>query len=210
MTTLLLVRHGQSLANQEGFFAGQLDVPLLSHGLRQAEVTARYLTEHYTIHKIYASDLQRAFHTALPASKILGIPVIPEPGLREIYAGAWEGVSFDTLVEKYPEDYATWRNDIMNACTDGGESVRDLSLRIRDTLKKIAEENPSSTVLIATHATPIRAMEAFVEQKPMWQVPWVSNASYSVLTYEDGVWAFPLVSQDAHLQELKTNFGANV
>ena len=76
--------------------------------------------------------------------------------------------------------------------------------------EKIAEENPNSTVLVATHATPIRAMEAFVEQKPMWQVPWVSNASYSVLTYEDGVWAFPLVSQDAHLQELKTNFGANV
>ena len=46
MTTLLLVRHGQSLANQEGFFAGQLDVPLLPHGLLQAEVTARYLTEH--------------------------------------------------------------------------------------------------------------------------------------------------------------------
>ena len=59
MTTLILVRHGQSVANLERIFAGHTDIPLTELGLLQAERTAAYLEE-YPIDCIYSSDLLRA------------------------------------------------------------------------------------------------------------------------------------------------------
>lgn len=213
MTTLLLVRHGLSEANAKGFFAGQMDVPLLEIGQQQAELTARHLTARYHIDKIYASDLQRAYDTGLAAGKMLHMDVIWDPRLREIYAGNWQGVAFDTLVARYPEGYKTWRQDIGHAHPDGGESVAQMGQRFVDALTDLARENPGKTLLIATHATPIRAMQCYVANGSfgaMKDIPWVSNASYCVLTYDGGIWKFEAVSQDAHLADLKTVFPGNV
>ena len=51
--TVILVRHGESRANNEKFFAGQLDVELSELGRKQADTTARYVTETFKIDKIY-------------------------------------------------------------------------------------------------------------------------------------------------------------
>ena len=63
MTTLIFVRHGESLANLQNLFAGHYDIPLTELGHTQAERTAQYL-DRYHIDHIYASDLQRAYQTA--------------------------------------------------------------------------------------------------------------------------------------------------
>ena len=55
MTTLLLIRHGQSLANLTRFFAGHTDVALTDLGLRQAECTAEFVVSRYPIARVYAS-----------------------------------------------------------------------------------------------------------------------------------------------------------
>ncbi len=213
MTTLLLERHGLSQANQEHFYAGHMDVPLLEAGELQAKQTAEYLVEHFQIDKVYASDLQRAYNTGKAVADLLNQPVIADPQLREIHGGDWEGTAFDTLVEKYPEPYRIWREDIGHAHCTGGESVEQLGVRIQTELTRIAGENDGKTVLIATHATPIRVMQCLVtcgDLARMKDIPWVSNASYSVLYYRDGVWEFGPVSQDAHLGNLKSVFPKNV
>lgn len=213
MTTLILVRHGQSLANAQKFFAGQTDAPLTPRGVEQAELTGRAVAERYPIQRVYASDLQRAFQTAHSAAEILGLPVQPEQGLREIYAGQWEGVTFETLMKRHETDYRTWRENIGQARCTGGESVKELACRVEATLRRIAEDNPEKTVLIGTHATPIRAMMSLVATGSvagMKDIPWVTNASFSELIYENGIWKFGLVSQDSHLSELITRDSANV
>ena len=63
MTALLLIRHGESIANVDGRFAGHLDIPLSETGYVQADITAHYIHSHYTVDAVYASDLLRAFHT---------------------------------------------------------------------------------------------------------------------------------------------------
>ena len=63
MTTLLLIRHGQSEANKLGVFAGHFDAPLLPLGIEQAKKTAAYIAENYKVDKVYASDLKRDVHT---------------------------------------------------------------------------------------------------------------------------------------------------
>ena len=91
MTRLIFIRHGQSVANEQGRFAGQTNVALTELGKAQAERAAEYITKRERIDKIYSSDLCRAHDTALPASKILGLPINDVKELREICAGVWEG-----------------------------------------------------------------------------------------------------------------------
>ncbi|MBQ7923490.1 MAG: histidine phosphatase family protein [Clostridia bacterium] len=219
---IILVRHGESLANVAKFFAGHTNVDLSEKGYLQAEMTADHVLSRYAVDKVYASDLQRAFHTVKPAADRLGMDVIPDEQLREIYAGEWEGRSFTNLQKMFEKDYAVWMNDIGNAVPTGGESVRHLWGRVTGALARIAADNPGKTVLIGTHATPIRVMQCMLSGKTpddMKNIPWVSNASVSVVEYvpagtgDDGTVLTPkavVFGEDKHLEAIKTVFPANV
>lgn len=213
MTTLLLIRHGQSEANLSNCFAGHLDAPLTELGRQQAACTAAFVAGAYSVDVVYASDLSRAFATGEAVSEKVGVAIRPEIGLREIEAGQWEGVPFSQLQETYPEDYGLWLTDIGNSRATGGESVAELANRVEATLRQIAEENPGKTVVIATHATPIRSVQWKVSGKSlghMKQIPWVSNASVTELFYENGGFRLGEIAQDDHLAELKTLLPKNV
>lgn len=213
MTTLILIRHGESEANRHGIFAGQIDPDLQMRGQKQAELTARYISSHYNVDKIYSSDLQRAYKTAKPLADILGIEVVKDKNLREICAGDWEGVAFDALSVKHPKDFDVWLNDIGRARCTGGESVQELADRVFDALGSIARKNSGKTVAVALHATPIRAFQSLIQfgsLDKMQQIPWVSNASVTVAEYDSGTWTLGDVSIDAHLAELKTSLPDNV
>ncbi|MBQ7792716.1 MAG: histidine phosphatase family protein [Clostridia bacterium] len=212
MTTLLLVRHGESAANQMNVFAGHTDADLSALGHEQAEKTAEYLAENYKIDAIYSSDLKRAFKTGLHTAVKVGVPMIPEQGLREINAGRWENRKFDDLQTEFKEDYNVWLTDIGNAVCTGGESVKELGERIQAKLTEIAKKHDGGTVLVTTHATPIRVSQCIWEGKPlseMKNIPWVSNASVTIATY-DGKWCLKQVSIDAHLAGIRTVPAANV
>ncbi|MBR2908260.1 MAG: histidine phosphatase family protein [Clostridia bacterium] len=213
MTRFILVRHGQSQANAEERFAGHYDAPLTEHGHAQARATAQYVVGHYKIDAIYSSDLLRAYHTGKPAADLLGIEIIPDEGLREIFEGEWSGKKFLDLPIDHPEDFYVWRTDIGHARCTGGESTAELLVRVRAALERIAGENDGRTVLITTHATPIRVMQTFAEKgslEEMQNVPWVTNASVSELLYDNGEWRFTRVSYDEHLGELKVAPPRNV
>lgn len=213
MMTLLLIRHGQSETNLEEIFSGQIDPALTDLGLKQAELTSKYVADNYKVDKIYSSDLQRAFNTAKPLAKILGKDIIKEENLREIDAGKWEGVKFSELKEKYKEEFGTWLNDMGKAKCTGGESIKEMGQRIYSALTEIAEENDGKTVAVTIHSTPIRAFESFIETggfDEMQNIPWVSNASVSVFSYSDKAWKVVSISEDAHLGSLKSELPTNV
>ena len=213
MTRLLLIRHGESQANRSSFFAGQTDVPLEEKGLFQARVTADYIVSSYTVDKVYASDLCRAYDTGKAVADQLGQKVIPDPRLREIYAGKWQGRKFTDIIAQYGSDYQVWLTDIGNCVCTEGESVAQLGQRVLEALTDIARANPGKTVAIATHATPIRAVQCLLEGHSldrMKDIPWVSNASVTEITYAGGVWTLEMIGRDSHLSDLKTTFSANV
>lgn len=212
-TTLILVRHGESRANSEKFFAGQLDVELSELGRRQAEMTAEYVSSAYKVDKIYSSTLTRSYDTAKTISERTGLDIIPRDDLREINSGDWQGLHFDELQKKYSDSYGTWLCDIGKAQAPHGESVKELYQRIWGAVENIASENPGGTVVISTHATPIRAVICRLKGYPveeMKNVPWGSNASITVVKYDGGKWSLVLESFDEHLHDMKTRFPANV
>lgn len=214
MTKFILIRHGESEANRKEIFAGHLNVELTEIGHAQARATAEYVAKTYpTISAVYASDLYRAFHTGKPAAELLGLEIHPDPALREILEGAWSGEKFLDLPKKYPEDFSVWLTDIGHSRCTGGESTEELLERVKGELTRIASLHDGETVLIATHATPIRVMQSYAETgslDAMQEIPWVTNASVSVLEYDNGTWRFIEVSRDEHLGNLRTERPRNV
>ena len=207
MTTILLVRHGQSEANLTRRFAGQSHFPLTELGVLQATKTADYITSNYKIDKLYSSDLLRAYNTACPISEKLGMcPIITDVGLREIHAGKWEGYNIDELAEIFPEQRAVWAQNIAECCIEGGETVREMSERSRKAIFRIAAENDGKTVAMTSHATVVRAFETFARFGSidrMNEVKWPTNASVNVYSYENGKITPLGYSLDEHLGEHK-------
>ena len=213
MTKLILIRHGYSEANEKHCFAGHSDADLTEQGLRQAEKTAEFIAENYKVDAIYSSDLKRAYKTAEKSAEKFGLEIIKTPALREIYAGDWEMKSYDELEKLYPSEYSTWRNDIGNAHPNGGESVAQLGERVCAVLEKIVRENPGKTIVAATHATPIRVSECIRAGSPlseMKEIPWVANASVTVINFENGYFEYELKGEDSFLEEIKTILPKNV
>lgn len=207
MTTLIMVRHGESEANRQNLFAGHADFDLTDIGRKQAEMTAAYIAENYHVDAVYASDLQRAFKTGTTYAQMTGKTLVPKPGMREIFAGEWEGVPFDELKQKHPVEFGRWCNDIGRAGCMGGETTKELSERILRTLTEIAQAHDGQTVAIFTHGTPLRVMQAICQlgdAEEANRIPWASNASVSVLEYENNQFSFKVVGYDAHLKELRT------
>lgn len=203
MTEIILVRHGQSTGNLLSEFHGQYNSDLTEKGHAQAECTACFL-DNYHIDKIYASDIKRAFSTALHIANHKDLEVIPNKAFREINAGDWEQMKFNVIEEKYPELHSTWYNNISKCKLPNGESVSELYDRVTAEFDKLARENDGKTILIATHATPIRALFCHILKQGidgMQNLKWVTNASVTIVKYHDNEYEFVLKGEDSHLKK---------
>lgn len=199
MTRLIFIRHGQSEANEQNRFAGQTNVPLTELGKAQAKCAAEYITKRETINKIYSSDLQRAHNTALPVSELTGTPIIDAKELREICAGIWEGRLVSEIEIEYEQEFHTWRKDYANARLPGGESVQEVYERVVPFVKKIAKENDGLTLLFASHASPIRAVDCNSRGwgwQRMSDVPFVNNSAISIFEYDPETDTLSLIERD--------------
>ena len=213
MTTLLIVRHGQSTANPNSIFAGHLDVPLTALGVKQAETTAAYIADNYCVDAVYASDLERAFRTARIIADRVGTDVIPCPAVREVYAGEWEGKTFDYLTEHGGDAYHKWRFDIGNAVCTGGESCAEVQRRVLGAVREIAAANEGKTVVIASHGCAIRTLMCAITADSldaMKDIPWVSNASVTTVIADGTSLRLERASYDEHLIGMQTVLPPNV
>ena len=204
-THLYLIRHGESEANKIDAFAGQSQFDLTEQGRAQAEKAAEYLSTMH-VDAIYASDLPRAYHTSLPTAARLGMEVIKTQGMREIDAGEWDGRTFEDL-RKNDVNYPAWITDFGHACPTNGESVLQLQARVLAELTAIAERHDGQSVLIFTHATPIRTFAAHCAGKTadtMREIPWMSNASVTHAIYEDGKFAMVEYDKNDFMGDLVT------
>ncbi len=208
MTRLLLIRHGQSVSNISKQFTGQSDVPLSPLGIDQAEKTADYIINNFKVDAIYTSDLSRAYDTAKAVADKVGLIPIPNENLREIYAGKWEMMPYNEISEKYNDEYQIWLNDNSNARPTGGESVKELKNRVYSEILKIARENEGKTVVIGTHATPIRTFIARCMSLKDFQ--WVPNASITIAEYNNNKFSIIKSGISDHLGDLETTLPKDV
>lgn len=189
MTRLIVVRHGHSTANKRMAFVGSTEAPLTEMGKRQAEYVADFLCASEQIDKIVYSDLIRTRQTAAPLAARLGLPLHADASLREIFAGLWETMTFRDIDRIYHEDWMRWRFCFADARPTCGESVREHYFRITNAIHRIARENDGKTVVLFTHCTPVRIVNAMAKGLPPERVDEAEfplNASIAIYTYESG------------------------
>lgn len=206
-TKIIIIRHGFSETNKSKKFTGQMDIGLSDVGKKQAELVSSYLYDNYKIDKIYSSDLSRAVNTIKPLADKLGTSVVTNKGLREIYGGKWEGVSFDDISKLYSEDYIIWTENVGFARPTGGESFAEGQERIVNTINEIVKREEGNTVVIVSHGGVLRGFECFVQGKTLDYVnniPYFQNASISLIEYDGVKMQFKSRDFTEHLGELHT------
>ena len=190
MITIWLVRHGQTAWNANGRFMGQTDIPLDETGLRQAEAVARRLRDRRP-DAIYASDLQRAWQTAEAIqAAIAGAAhpapppeLIPEPRLREMYFGEWQGLVYDQIQARYPAALAAWEADMLRSAPTGGETLIQLAGRVQAVYAEVAAAHPDGSVVLVAHGGALQALLCLALGLPVdrfWQLD-LKNTSISEL-----------------------------
>ena len=200
-----MIRHGQSVANEQNRFAGHSDYDLTDLGREQARLAGEYIRKHFKVDAVYASDLKRAYYTAVPTAEMFGLTVVKDTVLRELYVGDWETLHYTEVAERFPEDFDTWMNNYSFARCTNGESIRELYDRITPRVLDLARENDGKTIVIATHATPVRAFECYAMGLPperICEAPTPVNASICVFKVEDrlaSVESFNITEHIAHI-----------
>lgn len=150
VTRLIAVRHGETAWNVGSRIQGQLDIPLNDTGLWQARRTARALGDE-PVAAIYASDLARAWQTALEIARPHGLPVTPDTGLRERAFGQFEGRTFADIDAVLPEQARLWRTRDPDFAPEGGESLLTFRARVTDATHRLAGRHPGQLVVLVAH-----------------------------------------------------------
>lgn len=208
ITTIYLIRHGESVGNLHRICLGHTDLDLTDLGYRQAEKTAEALMG-IEFSAIYSSDLIRAVHTAEPHARMRGLSVETSELFRELYFGNWENASVLMLKEKFKEEFTVgWRQNFGTFTAPMGESVVEMAERMALGLKNIAYTHAGEKILVASHAAAIRALWGKISghTPEEWAdaYPFPTNASYSIIEF-DGEKLRPIsYSNDEHLGELVT------
>jgi probable phosphoglycerate mutase len=155
-TVTLLLRHGQTPMSVQKRYAGRSDIPLTDVGLQQAAAAAKRLAS-AGIDVIVASPLLRARQTAGEVAATTGAPVVTDDGFRETDFGAWEGLTFAEVRERWPAEVSAWLADPAVPPPDG-ESFAEVSERVTGALQRVLADRAGQTVLIVSHVTPIKML----------------------------------------------------
>ncbi|WP_234106765.1 histidine phosphatase family protein, partial [Streptomyces venezuelae] len=203
--TFVLLRHGETALTPEKRFSGSggTDPELSPAGLRQAEAVAEALAARGTVQEIVSSPLTRCRQTAAAVAARLGLDVRVEQGLRETDFGAWEGLTFREVRERYAEDLDAWLASPKAAPTGGGESFATVARRVAATRDRLTAAYAGRTVLLVTHVTPIKTLVRLALGAPpesLFRMELSAASISAVAYYADGNASVRLLNDTSHLR----------
>ena len=200
-TRICLVRHGETAWNAEGRVQGQTDIPLSTVGHAQARAAASILATH-DFSAIYSSDLLRVRQTAEPTAKRLALPVALDAQLRERHYGMFECLLYTEVKQRFPEQYARFRDKDPEFDFETGESLRAFFERALAAVGRIALAHRGEQVLVFTHGGVLdmvyRHIHALGLSAPReFGVP---NAGLNWIECADSCWSMQCWAEVGHLE----------
>lgn len=153
MRVIILLRHGRTAWNAERRFQGRLDPPLDDVGRDQAHEVAAIMAA-IRPDLLVSSDAARALQTAEIVGAAAGLPVHPDPRLRERGLGHWEGLTVTELEQRYPGEYAAWVAGL-DVHRPDGETRAEVAERA---LAAFAELPEAPTTVVVTHGAVSHAL----------------------------------------------------
>ncbi|KJY46344.1 hypothetical protein VR46_09660, partial [Streptomyces sp. NRRL S-444] len=203
--TFVLLRHGETALTPQKRFSGSggADPELSPAGHRQASAVAGALAARGTVQTIVGSPLRRCRETAQAVADRLGLEVTVEEGLREVDFGAWEGLTFAEVRERFPDDLQAWLDSPKAAPTGGGESFTTATRRISATRDRLLAEHAGRTVLLVTHVTPVKILVRLALGAPpesLFKMELSAASLSAVAYYADGNASVRLLNDTSHLR----------
>ena len=149
-TRIHLLRHGEVQGAGVRRYNGHADVPLSERGITQYHG----LKERFSGAKItacYTSDLCRCVVGAQILAPGLGVTPVLERDLRELNIGVWEGMTWEAIKERYPDEWQARLADIVNYRVPEGENLVDLQARLMPVINRIVARHQGEEVLVVAH-----------------------------------------------------------
>ncbi|QKZ21947.1 bifunctional RNase H/acid phosphatase [Streptomyces chartreusis] len=203
--TFVLLRHGETPLTPQKRFSGSggTDPSLSDVGREQAERVGAALARRGTVQAVVASPLTRTRETAGIVAAHLGLDVTVDDGLRETDFGAWEGLTFGEVRERYADDLNAWLADPEARPTGDGESFAATATRIAATRDKLVAAYAGRTVLLVSHVTPIKTFVRLALGAPpesLFRMELSAASLSAVAYYADGNASVRLFNDTSHLR----------
>jgi probable phosphoglycerate mutase len=191
VTTLILVRHGATSLTADKRFSGGLassNPGLTDEGRAQVREVADWLAPlGESVEVVVTSPVRRTRESAEILAARLGRDLVEEPGFAEMEFGAWDGLTFAEVRERYPDEIQGWLG-ALDVAPPGGESFGEVEKRVVAGLEQVLADHAGQTVLVVSHVTPIKILVARAVAAPLSALfrMELSTASVSVVSFVGG------------------------
>lgn len=198
-TRIFLLRHPQVSGADSGRFWGHSDVPLSKDGKKQIKQVVDRMSEE-RIQAIYSSDLQRTRQLAdaigraqRPRRKVEAMP-----DFRELSLGVWEGMTYQEIENKYPEELAARMANMPEFCITDGESLNQMAQRVMPAFQDMVAAHQGENICLVAHAGVNRVILSKIMGAPLDRIFRLDQA-YACLNiidvFEDGLPLIRLMNQ---------------
>jgi alpha-ribazole phosphatase len=173
VTTLFLIRHGETIGSETKRYKGSMDVPMSEQGIAQIKKVSAFIVEKLQssaiamqksylndIHAVltpgpdaaetklsavYSSDLNRASTSAEIIGRPHGLKPLIIPEFRERNFGIWEGMTFNEIKEQYPSEFKAWASNPLKHSPVNGESTMEVYERAIKALDAIINKHAAES-----------------------------------------------------------------
>ena len=193
---LYIVRHGETEWNVIKRFQGQLNTPLTEKGIKKLKETGKKL-ENVLFDEVYKSERGR---TVASAEIILNenngyknnkLELQKLAELNEVYFGVWQGLTYEEVFLKYPEEGNNYFYNVKNYKAENveAEKLEDALERFLKGINKILDSHESGNILVVTHGTVFEMFMNYVANDSIFDIDertLMGNGDYKVFSYKDG------------------------
>ena len=195
MTAIIYIaRHGETEWNRQGRMQGQKDSPLTAKGRKQAVILRQNLLADERIaatggiSAAYSSVLGRARETLEICLKDMDIQRGTSAGLNEICLGQWEGLTFEEVERRWPEQFHNfWHRPSRYVPAGKGETFEQVQRRMVSSIKRIMDRHRSGNILVISHWIAIKTAIAYfrgLEIDAIPNMPKPANGEYQIIGKE--------------------------
>ncbi|GAA5984682.1 hypothetical protein JCM11641_004559 [Rhodosporidiobolus odoratus] len=172
--SIYFTRHGESQYNVDGQIGG--DAPLSKQGELYMKALPKLVKEKLgdTPLTVWTSTLKRTIQTAslLPYEKLTW------KSLDELDAGVCDGMTYEEIEQNYPEDYAARDDDKFNYRYRGGESYRDVVIRLEPVILELERQE---NIIVVCHQAVLRCLYAYFHNLSQEELPYIKIPLHTVI-----------------------------
>ena len=178
--SIWLSRHGESEYNLEGKIGGDSNISHRGelYAQKLPELVASSVGDDRKL-TIWTSTLKRTIQTArFLAASPKGYDKLEWKALDELDSGLCDGLTYQEIADQYPEDFQARDDDKYNYRYRGGESYRDVVIRLEPIIMELER---SENIIIVTHQAVLRCIYAYYMNVPQEKSPWMEVPLHTVI-----------------------------